>query len=111
MKQEIYCNACGNPFEITAKSIKVRMSQDVEFRFFKCPSCDAAFLISAADKHYRQMIAKKEYQGVIGRKKAIEMSRQQKEKYLPRFAELVPTAYIGKSVPTSINQRSDIDGI
>ena len=97
MKQEIYCNACGNPFEIDAKSIKVRLSEDVEFRYFMCPHCDAAFLISASDKNYRRMMAKKVNQGVIGRKNALEMSKQQKEKYIPRFAELVPTAYMGKS--------------
>lgn len=97
MKQVIYCDACRNPFELTAQCIKVRMSDDVEFRYFKCPNCDAAFLISASDKSYRRMMARKVNQGVIGRKNVLEMSRQQKEKYLPRFAELVPTAYMGKS--------------
>lgn len=96
MKQEIYCDACGNPFEITAEIINVRVSQDVEFRYFKCPHCDAAFLISAADKSYRQMMAKKENRGIVARKKVLGMSKLQKEKYLSRFAELIPTAYIGR---------------
>ena len=44
---EITCDACGKDFKIDAKSIRFRQSGELLFRYFVCPECNAAYLISA----------------------------------------------------------------
>ena len=100
MGQMVTCDACKANFEMTDKSVRNRQSNDVLFTYFQCPHCGAAFLISATDDAFRKRLLQRcngmrrnratPYmdQDVIRR-----LSKEQTEKYRPRFRELVPTAY------------------
>lgn len=100
--QVVKCDACQAQIAVSQKIIKNRLSDGVLFTFFQCPHCEAAFLISASDEDFRKQLRRRA-NGMKRNKKLQYMdsedvrrlSREQVEKYRPRFKELVPTAWAG----------------
>ena len=88
-KVEITCDACGAAFTIDEKSNKFRMSGELLFRYFKCPTCDSAFMVSVTNKKFRRMLNS----GRVSVKMLRVLQDALNEQYFPRFKELFPTAY------------------
>ena len=86
---EITCDACRKDFKLDAKSIHFRQSGDLLFRYFTCPECDAAFLISVTDKEFRKQINK----GRMNAKQYAKIQEIMNESYFPCFKELFPNAF------------------
>lgn len=88
-KVEITCDACGYGFTLDDKDIKMRMTGEVLFRYFKCPSCDSAFMVSASNKEFRKLLNSHRADRGVLRVIQGELNKQ----YFPKFKELFPTAY------------------
>ena len=86
---EITCDACGKDFKIDAKSIHFRQSGDLLFRYFVCPECNSAYLISVTDKEFRKQLNK----GRMNAKQHARIQEIMNERYYPRFKELFPSAF------------------
>ena len=86
---ELTCDACGKDFQIDTKSIRLRQSGDLIFRYFVCTECNAAFLISATDKEFRKQLNK----GRMNAKQNAKIQEIMNERYFPRFKELIPNAF------------------
>ena len=102
MGKIVECDACKGRIEVSDKIIRNRMSGDVLFTFFQCPHCETAFLISATDKEFRKTLAKRargmrRHRNIryMDQEAIRRLSEEQKQKYTPRFRELVPTAFGG----------------
>lgn len=86
---EITCDACEKDFHIDSNSIRFRKSDELLFRYFECPECNAAFLINVTDKEFRKQINK----GRMNAKQHAKIQEILNERYFPRFKELFPNAF------------------
>lgn len=88
-KVEITCDACGYGFTLDDKDVKMRMTGEILFRYFGCPSCDSVFMVNASNKKFRKLISSGRTTNGVLRVIQNELNKQ----YFPRFKELFPTAY------------------
>lgn len=91
MQNTTKCNACEKDFTLEAKDIRNRQSGDLLFQYFKCPNCDAAFLISVSDKEFRKYL--KRLKKPLKAEAYAPIREALNRKYFPRFKELFPKAY------------------
>lgn len=85
----ITCDKCGKEFDLSPADIRNRQSGELVFRYFCCPECGAAYMISATTKKFRTLVNK----GKTPRETLRILQDALNQQFFHRFKELIPNAY------------------
>lgn len=79
------CNACGQVFALTDDLVRQRQDRDIVYRYFLCPFCGAAYMVSALSTRRPRPNPSRIWNSQ-------DIINQQYTEHFPRFRELFPSA-------------------